>query len=89
MTVAKVLTDDQGCGDTHYMTNELTFPQRRALGELRRATVGRSAKSIYTRSDVLWRLEERGLVSRNLHQQWRITPAGERAYEAAMEALDG
>ena len=65
----------------------LTFPQRRALGELLRATVGRSPASIFTRRDVLWRLEERGYVARNLHDQWRITPAGERAYEAAMEAL--
>jgi hypothetical protein len=63
----------------------LTFPQRRALGELRRATVGRDAASIFTRSDVLWRLEERGLVARNYHQQWRITPAGEAAYDAWMD----
>ncbi len=63
----------------------LTFPQRRALGQLVGATVGRSAKSLYTRSDVLWRLEERGLVTRNLHDQWRITSAGEAAYDAAQE----
>ena len=66
----------------------LTFPQRRVLGDLMRATTGRNAKSLHTRSDVLWRLEERGLVSRNLHQQWRITTKGEQQYEAAMEALD-
>lgn len=65
----------------------LTFPQRRALGELKRATVGRSAKSIFTRRDVLWRLAERGYVARNLHDEWRITSKGEQAYEAAMEAL--
>lgn len=60
----------------------LTFPQRRALGELKRATTGRTARSIYTRSDVLWRLEERGYASRNLHNDWRITSAGEAAYDA-------
>ena len=66
----------------------LTFPQRRVLGDLMRATVSRDARSLNTRSDVLWRLQERGYVTRNLHHQWRITPAGERAYEAAMDALD-
>ena len=51
-----------------------------------RATVGRSVGSLGTRSDVLWRLEERGLVSRNFHHQWRITSAGEAAYEASRDA---
>lgn len=46
--------------------------------------MARDAKSIFTRSDVLWRLEERGLVARSLFDQWRITPAGERAYRACM-----
>lgn len=67
----------------------LTFPQRRVLGDLMRATVGRTAKSLGVRSDVLWRLEERGLVSRNLHDEWRIRPEGERQYERAMETLYG
>lgn len=67
------------------MTESLTFPQRRALGELMRATTRRSAKSIFTRSDVLWRLEERGFVARNGHDQWHIMPAGEAAYEAWWE----
>jgi hypothetical protein len=66
----------------------LTFPQRRALGELSRSSVvSRSARSIFTRSDVLWRLEERGLVARNAHDQWHITPKGQEQYEAAMAAL--
>lgn len=64
----------------------LTFPQRRALGELVRATVPRSPRSIFTRRDVLWRLEERGLVRRTIHDDWTITAAGEAAYDAAMEA---
>jgi hypothetical protein len=68
-------------------TNTLTFPQRRALGELRRATVPRSARSIFTRSDVLWRLEERGFVTRSIGDVWRITSRGERAYEEAMQDL--
>lgn len=65
----------------------LTFPQRRALGELIRATVPRSPQSIFTRRDVLWRLQERGYVASNLHDQWHITSAGERAYDEAMDAL--
>lgn len=64
------------------MADSLTFPQRRALGELTRATTARSARSIFTRMDVLWRLEGRGLVARNFHDEWHITPAGEAAYEA-------
>lgn len=64
----------------------LTFPQRRALGELVRATVPRSPKSIFTRRDVLWRLQERGFVGRTFADAWYITPAGERAYEEAMTA---
>lgn len=69
------------------MTAErLTFPQRRALGELLRATTSRTAKSIFTRSDVLWRLQERGYVTRNIHQEWRITPAGQQAYDAWWDA---
>jgi hypothetical protein len=72
--------------DTSQHAIHLTFPQRRALGELVRATAGRTAKSMFVRSDVLWRLEEQGLVARNFHQQWRITQAGEAAYEAAREA---
>ena len=72
---------------TRSMTERLTFPQRRALGELLRATVARSPESIYTRRDVLWRLAERGYVARNLHDQWHITTKGHQAYEAAMEAL--
>ena len=40
-----------------------------------------SARTLHTRSDLLWRLEERGMVQRNAHQQWRILPAGERALE--------
>lgn len=34
---------------------------------------------IGVRSDVLWRMEERGLVARNAHDQWRITPKGRDA----------
>jgi hypothetical protein len=41
-----------------------------------------SARTLHTRSDLLWRLEERGLVHRNAHQQWRILPAGEQALDA-------
>lgn len=67
----------------------LTFPQRRVLGALMNATVPRTAKSIGTRSDVLWRLQERGYVRSNFADQWSITSRGERAYEAAMEALVG
>lgn len=63
----------------------LTFTQRRALGGLLRATTGQDAKSLGVRSDVLWRLEERGLVTRNLHNEWRITSAGEAAYESWWE----
>lgn len=40
-----------------------------------------SARRLGTRSDVLWRLEERGLVQRNAHQQWRIEPAGKQALD--------
>lgn len=65
----------------------LTFPQRRALGELLRASRSRTAKSIFTRSDVLWRLEECGLVRRNIHNEWSITLAGEDAYAEAMAHL--
>ncbi len=72
---------------TRQPTRPLTFPQRRALGELQRATRGRTAKSIFTRSDVLWRLEEWGYVTRNLHDEWRITRAGEDAYAEAMANL--
>jgi Mn-dependent DtxR family transcriptional regulator len=68
----------------------LTFPQRRALGELKRSAVrNRTAKSIFTRSDVLWRLEERGLVARNPGGMWHITPKGEAVYDAWMERTDG
>jgi hypothetical protein len=63
----------------------LTFPQRRALGELMRATVPRSPRSIFTRADVLWRLEERGYVGRTIHGDWYIL--GQAAYEAAMDSL--
>lgn len=67
------------------MAETLTFPQRRVLGDLMRATAGRTAKSLHTRSDVLWRLEERGYVARNIHQQWRITAEGQRIYERSRE----
>lgn len=67
--------------------NVLTFPQRRALGELSRATVARSPRSIFTRRDVLWRLGESGYVVRTSSDLWRITPAGQKAYDEAMERL--
>lgn len=67
----------------------LTFAQRRALCELRWATRSRTANSIFTRSDVLWRLEERGLVTRNIHDEWQITRAGEDAYTEAMARRGG
>jgi len=40
-----------------------------------------SGRDLHTRSDLLWRLEERGLIQRNAHQQWRILPAGEQALD--------
>jgi hypothetical protein len=42
---------------------------------------GRTAKWLGVRSDVLWRLEQRGLVSRNLHDRWRITDKGQTVLE--------
>lgn len=53
----------------------LTRTQRYALGELRFYS-RRTPRDIGVRSDVLWRLEERGLVQRNLHEEWSITSAG-------------
>jgi ribosomal protein S19E (S16A) len=43
---------------------------------------GRTAKWLGVRSDVLWRLEERGLVSRNAHERWRITDKGRAVLRA-------
>jgi hypothetical protein len=37
---------------------------------------GMTAKAIGVRSDVLWRMEERGWVTRDLHGRWRIKSAG-------------
>lgn len=63
--------------------NGLTFPQRRALGELERSSVRcRTAKEIFTRSDVLWRLAERGYVASTTGDRWYITPEGQAAYDA-------
>lgn len=43
----------------------------------------RTARWMGVRSDVLWRLEERGLVARNadMEPRWRITDAGRLAVE--------
>ena len=44
-----------------------------------------SAKALRVRSDVLWRMQERGWVTRNAQQQWHIRPAGERVLAAETE----
>jgi hypothetical protein len=63
-------------------TAVLTRRQRTTLDTL--YFQARTARWMGVRSDVLWRLEERGLVARNsdTEPRWRITPAGR-------EALDG
>lgn len=70
------------------MAMKLTFPQRKALGGLLRSSVGRlTPKQLHVRADVLWRLQERGLVASSGHGDFHITQAGQAAYEEAMEAL--
>lgn len=44
-----------------------------------------SARDIGVRSDVLWRLEERGMVGRSVHHQWRIRLTGKQALDAYTE----
>jgi hypothetical protein len=44
-----------------------------------------TASEVGVRSDVLWRLEERGLVARNLHEKWHIQPAGQAAVDEYQE----
>jgi len=44
-----------------------------------------TAADMGVRSDVLWRLEERGLVARNAHEQWHIRQAAKDALAATGE----
>ena len=37
---------------------------------------GETAKQLGVRSDVLWRLEEMGLVVRTIHERWLLTGRG-------------
>ncbi len=68
----------------------LTFPQRKALGGIiERSTQHATAKQLGVRSDVLWRLEERGLVTRSLHEEWYVTRAGQEAYDASKAKMRG
>lgn len=60
---------------------KLTRRQMTVLGSLEFGN-GRTAKWLGVRSDVLWRLEERGLVSRNAHERWRITDKGRAVLRA-------
>lgn len=46
-----------------------------------------TAKQIPVRSDVMWRMEERGWVARNYFEAWHILPAGEQALERWEKAL--
>jgi hypothetical protein len=66
----------------------LTIRQYTVLQTLR---MGRrmTARQIGVRADVLWRLEERGLVGRNMHDQWRIRPDGVEAVDAEADRLAG
>lgn len=59
---------------------QLTRPQAIVLRALSHGGY-RTARELGVRSDVLWRLEERGLVGRNLHQQWHIRQAGTEALD--------
>lgn len=60
----------------------LTFPQRKALGNLSRSSTGRrTARQLGVRSDVLWRLQERGFAASNIHNEWHITTRGQAAYD--------
>lgn len=63
----------------------LTAAQRRALGGLRNASGAMTPRGLHTRSDVLWRLEEAGLVTRSFTNLWHITSAGVMAYEASRD----
>lgn len=45
----------------------------------------RTARWMGVRSDVLWRMEERGWVSRDLHEQWYIRPGGRDALDRHRE----
>lgn len=61
----------------------LGTPRPRALTTRQRTTLsslsprgGLRARELGVRSDVLWRLEERGLVARDLHERWYLTDAG-------------
>jgi hypothetical protein len=58
---------------------DLTRRQRTVLMSLE--TGSRTARWLGVRSDVLWRLEERGLVSRNsdMEPRWTITLKGREA----------
>ncbi len=53
----------------------------------------RTADNIGVRSDVLWRLEERGMVARTGpvgrgREKWYILPAGRDAADAMRELID-
>lgn len=48
---------------------------------------GMTAGSIGVRADVLWRMEERGWVARNMHEVWHILPDGRAALERWEKAL--
>ena len=69
------------------MADRLTRPQAIVLRRLYNDTCAVSAREIGVRSDVLWRLEERGLVTRTWgpcrrpDAQWRIRPAGRTALD--------
>ena len=41
----------------------------------------RTARWMGVRSDVLWRMEERGWVARNAHDEWHIMPRGRDALD--------
>jgi hypothetical protein len=68
---------------------KLTRRQAIVLRRLYNDVSAMSARDIGVRSDVLWRLEERGLVTRNTHQQWRIRPAGRTALDDYTAAQAG
>lgn len=74
--------------ETRLYAKVLTSAQRRALGGLVNIAVqGKTAKQLFVRSDVLWRLEEAGLVTRSFTDLWRITPNGEAAYYASRQMV--
>lgn len=59
-----------------YLEHAVTAPRAERIAN---GTGSRSVGGV-TRS--LWRMEELGLVSRNLHEQWRPTRKGRAALEA-------